>query len=71
MTEDALPTPTWHAELQALILAETNDPRLVDRIMEEIEFNRIYYSGFNHGTDGHILRITIALMAMLLNKQRE
>ncbi len=40
-----------------------------DRQLREIEFCRIYRNDFGHGTDGHILRILVAELSMLLDNK--
>lgn len=41
------------------------------RELDEIYFNLIYKSQFNHGTDGHNARIIIAKFAELLEQMQE
>lgn len=38
-----------------------------DRELKEIAFNKEYFLNYRHGTDGHILRMIIAKLAVILD----
>jgi hypothetical protein len=40
---------------------------LTDRELKEVEFARLYVSGFNHGTPGHNHYVLIAKLADIVN----
>lgn len=64
MNEDMAEAPAWHAKLRE----QLQDDTLATRIGEEILFNRLYIASFNHGTGDHLARITIAILAQLLDE---
>lgn len=39
-----------------------------ERQLKEIDFCRVYSKDFNHGTDGHNIRLVVAQMAELLDQ---
>lgn len=39
-----------------------------ERQLKEIEFCRLYVRDFKHGTDGHHLRLIVAMLANLLDR---
>lgn len=41
---------------------------LSEREVKEIDFCCCYFDSFNHGTDGHLLRVVIAKLANLLQQ---
>lgn len=57
----------WRELLAQLAAEHRVDERTIARLFQEADFAQMYATAFNHGTDGHIRLMLIALLCEVLN----